>query len=461
MTSCRDSLGGATGTFLSAHLWMRHKVRIFRLLCIPRNCLIQIARRTLHVFNREGYLQNVSEPIALLEHTLDWKPSGNLIACSQKLSHKHDIVFFERNGLRHGEFSLRSNGAHVQGLKYNSDSTILGIHLIEADGSHVFQLWTMNNYYYYMKQSLKVPAGVQILQVVWDSELPLQLYLLTSDGHLLSKHFAFDILRSACLSPSHPGTVAVIDGTDLKLTFFKYQNVPPPMSSLGVSLSAPISFVSFCPFELGTRMVVMLNNGNAELFDTKGSSASDLVKMPQNVGSIRVPAHIRQLVWVHPVMLAGIQSMGDCDTVVLIHLTDTDGRLSVNGIEPVEFAFSSLLLRLTVTHDLRLICQDTEATVFQIAQDENGVPVVEQKAFFPKPCPWFTSTYVGPNRTEEVFIGLSERNSLYLEDKVLSPDCTSFALHDQFLVMTTLAHTTCFISLDLPRNGEIFKSLKC
>jgi elongator complex protein 1 len=316
----------------------------------------------------------------------------------------------------------------------------------------------MNNYHYYLKQSLKVPVGVQILQVVWDSESPLQVYLLTSDGHLLSKRFAFDILRSACLSASHPGTVAVIDGTDLKLTFFKYQNVPPPMSSLTLSLSAPASFVSFCPFDIGTKMAVTLNNGTAELFDTKGNSPSDLVKKPESVGLIQVPAHVRQLVWVHPLMLAGIQSMGDCDTVVLIHLADNAGQLSVSGIEPVEFAFTSLLLRLTVTHDLRLLCQDTEATVYQIAQDENGVPVVQQKAFFPKPCPWFASTYIGPERTEEVFIGLSERNTLYLEDKILSTDCTSFALHDQFLVMTTLAHTTCFISLDLSRNGEIQQS---
>ena len=40
------------------------------------------------------------------------RPSGNLIASSQKLPNKHEIIFFEKNGLRHGEFSLRETQAH-------------------------------------------------------------------------------------------------------------------------------------------------------------------------------------------------------------------------------------------------------------------------------------------------------------------------------------------------------------
>ena len=33
-------------------------------------------------------------------------PSGNLIASVQRKPHKHDVVFFERNGLQHGSFTL-------------------------------------------------------------------------------------------------------------------------------------------------------------------------------------------------------------------------------------------------------------------------------------------------------------------------------------------------------------------
>lgn len=65
-----------------------------------------------------------------VEHPLSWRPSGNLIACPQRFSParatarnaeegeedlkclargkdgQHDIIIFEPNGLRHGEFRL-------------------------------------------------------------------------------------------------------------------------------------------------------------------------------------------------------------------------------------------------------------------------------------------------------------------------------------------------------------------
>lgn len=34
------------------------------------------------------------------------RPSGSLLASSQRKPHRHDIVFFEKNGLQHGEFTL-------------------------------------------------------------------------------------------------------------------------------------------------------------------------------------------------------------------------------------------------------------------------------------------------------------------------------------------------------------------
>lgn len=64
---------------------------------------------------------------------LDWRPSGNLIVSSQRLPHRHDIVFVERNGLRHGEFTLREKNDHrVLEVSWNADSTVLAVWL-ESD----------------------------------------------------------------------------------------------------------------------------------------------------------------------------------------------------------------------------------------------------------------------------------------------------------------------------------------
>ena len=101
-------------------------------------------RRVLRVFDRQGALQTISEPIAGLEHPLCWRPSGNLIASTQRFgfdgggpgkAERHDVVFFERNGLRHGEFGLREHSIKVNDkwnyrakeLLWSNDSSVLGI----------------------------------------------------------------------------------------------------------------------------------------------------------------------------------------------------------------------------------------------------------------------------------------------------------------------------------------------
>jgi elongator complex protein 1 len=44
-------------------------------------------------------LQYTSEPAAGLEEAMSWRPSGNLVAASQRLLNKHVIAFVEKNGL--------------------------------------------------------------------------------------------------------------------------------------------------------------------------------------------------------------------------------------------------------------------------------------------------------------------------------------------------------------------------
>lgn len=62
--------------------------------------------RQFKIFNREGILQYTSELSNNMEESLSWKPSGNLIATTQKLINKHVVSLFEKNGLKHREFLL-------------------------------------------------------------------------------------------------------------------------------------------------------------------------------------------------------------------------------------------------------------------------------------------------------------------------------------------------------------------
>ena len=90
-------------------------------------------KRVLRVYNRAGLLQSTAEDVPGLEHVLAWRPSGGLIAGMQRFGNvpsghegestawalgkgidgRHDVIFFERNGLRHGEFTLKESGGSV------------------------------------------------------------------------------------------------------------------------------------------------------------------------------------------------------------------------------------------------------------------------------------------------------------------------------------------------------------
>lgn len=138
---------------------------------------IEGPRRLIRVYSREGVLDSVSEPVDGLEGTLSWRPAGNLIAGIQRLKDRVDVVFFERNGLRHGQFSLRLTTEQLQlsdqhiSLSWNSDSTVLAVTLSDCT-----QFWTMGNYHWYLKQEIKTPAPtLPSGSLVWHPEKPLQV----------------------------------------------------------------------------------------------------------------------------------------------------------------------------------------------------------------------------------------------------------------------------------------------
>lgn len=78
------------------------------------------------MYSHTGILQSTSEAVPGLEHPLAWRPSGGLIVSTQRFGGftgagvgregRHDVVFFERNGLRRGEFGLPLNGMKSDGL---------------------------------------------------------------------------------------------------------------------------------------------------------------------------------------------------------------------------------------------------------------------------------------------------------------------------------------------------------
>lgn len=121
-----------------------------------------VRRRTLRMYAHTGALQSTSEPTPGLEHALAWRPSGNWIVSTQRYGFpgggagregRHDLVMFERNGLRRGEFqiegvsapekkaegSARKWGYVVREVGWSADSNFLSI-WVERDEGDVGEL---------------------------------------------------------------------------------------------------------------------------------------------------------------------------------------------------------------------------------------------------------------------------------------------------------------------------------
>ena len=138
------------------------------------------------------------------------RPSGNLLAGLQLKPHRNDVVFFELNGLQHGEFPFQAmpTDLQVMELLWSCDSSVLCAWCVRVEGGEeTVQLWTVGNYHWYLKQEIHFAdseAGsngkfTTLVGLLWDPMTPLKLHLLTSGGsasitllaHIFHSHSLF------------------------------------------------------------------------------------------------------------------------------------------------------------------------------------------------------------------------------------------------------------------------------
>ena len=76
-------------------------------------------------------MYSTSDNSASLEDSIVWRNSKSLITSSTHKANKHEIVFYERNGLSHGSFSLPFSPKEfkVNEILWNYDSTVLCVWL--------------------------------------------------------------------------------------------------------------------------------------------------------------------------------------------------------------------------------------------------------------------------------------------------------------------------------------------
>jgi elongator complex protein 1 len=226
-------------------------------------------RRTVRVYTREGQIESVGEAVDGLEEAIAWQPSGSIIASVQRFDDHAEIVFFERNGLRHGQFSLRESKEDLLKehstirLEWNIDSTILAV-IFKSK----VQLWTTKNYHWYLKQEIfldLVLANADLPIVAWNPEKANTLAIISLDSALFI-NLASTIVSGSTQSPYDFGSVAVTDGKKLNLTPLRFANIPPPMYQHTIESQAQVIHSAFDPM---SSKVAILTHKDVQVWSWK------------------------------------------------------------------------------------------------------------------------------------------------------------------------------------------------
>ncbi|KAL1302746.1 hypothetical protein AAFC00_003098 [Neodothiora populina] len=436
------------------------------------NSVTDDKRRMIRVFTREGILDSVSEPVDGLEGALSWRPAGNLMATVQRLADRTDIVFFERNGLRHGQFTLRLTSEEIQdwasaiALKWNSDSTVLAISFKDR-----VQLWTMGNYHYYLKQEIPFSSAGQSsapVDVSWHPEKPLHLSL--SAGHAVQALTYSFVISGASTSPSYDlGLTAVVDGRNLKLTPLRVANVPPPMAFSEVDL--PGNTVDVAINHSATRVAV-LHGQKVSLFQF--NFAVKPASHPELIHTYTIPtASARQIAFAGEDSIVVLCSEINSTVDTMHHVDIAAGAVSLPYDTPAKV--SAVFPRA----DHECLCfEDDQGVCFEVESFDESASRLQTKRLVKLPvhCP---SLEVWKDSEQTLVFGLSANGTLYAygktneesnaSERLQVRNCTSFLVTPAHLIFTTTQHLLKFVHihtgnlevpLDEPEKDERCRSIE-
>jgi elongator complex protein 1 len=412
------------------------------------NAIESQKHRMIRVYSRDGVLDSVSEPVDNFESALSWRPAGNLIAGVKRDSQKAEILFFERNGLRHGQFSLRVteqdllSWASSIALEWNADSTVLAVIFNDR-----VQLWTMGNYHYYLKQTVWFRDGQTAPPIVtWNSETPL----LIAASHAKELHinqYALSINQGSTISPNDSGITGVIDGNTIKLTPFRYANIPPPMSRHDELLDKDIIDLAI---NCAAGVVVTLHRDTVSVLKYKPKQK--ITSKPKLVGSIALPAECSCWYQIEVSENGQVAALGyipgEGEKVYICALGEksqtftliTHGFDNSNPSALVTTVDGSEVYTQTYKGRLQVLSSSFEAT--------SSSDILSVHEF----CPWMS---ILTAEDSSIAFGLSRDGSLYANERLIAHNCTSFVVTASHFIFTTSQHLLKFVHITSTEELEV------
>lgn len=401
--------------------------------------------RRFKVFDREGNLQYTSEKQPGLEANLSWRPSGNLIATTQKLPEKYLVSFFEKNGLKHGEFVIPVNSTTtVEDIFWSSDSEILTLLCTDkADNTQQILLFTSSNYHWYLKQQLYFNADQKITKLMWDNDFDVannkKMHLILENGQYLAYTWIFDINHSNGKSDKDDAIVSVIDGNKVLLTAFRYTVVPPPMAGFEMEFDSTINSLHFAPSYLDSNsFFICMNDKLVFMEQTKKNPLEYKITKIIHCEKSDFSFQFYNWHWL------------DCETVLCAAVdNDNNNKISQykisseNLVRHSEQLIPSALTHF-VSHPLITTSVFLQMDTGEILEYSSDNTIKPQDIVLPETCLMFSVLSVD---NDTYFLGLSHKGHLYINNSLVMNNVNSFYVHTSYLLLTTLKHMLLCIEL--------------
>lgn len=417
-----------------------------------------VERRTVRVYTREGTLDSVSEPVDNLIGLVSWKPSGSLIACVQKKPEGPELVFFERNGLRRGEFSLRIGPEEqVLALDWNMESDTLAVQLEDK-----IQLWTTKNYHWYLKKEIISPSGAKPTYMKWHAEKAHTLVINYGSSEVHICEFIWDVTRGATAGPVDIGLTMVIDGQNINLTPLSMANTPPPMSFRSFQTSTTPIDVSV---SRSNKIFAAITNTGLELAEWDPSLASTgirNVKNPQIVSTSSYDTFLpsdelpKQVVFIGSKTLAiAVDTAEGGSQIALVQLVESDGKnkYDLDIVALHDISSPVFLMKSTPAVDFAFF-ETVDGTVYSFQSELQSIAPITT---MPRRCDAVEVYFpIGEEIGMPIVFGLHATGKVYCNDRQIANSGTSLCMTDKYLIFTTAQNLLkfCHLSSD-PEKIEV------
>ncbi|CDO94325.1 unnamed protein product [Kluyveromyces dobzhanskii CBS 2104] len=408
-----------------------------------------VERRALRVFSRDGQLNSASEPVDGMSEHLSWKPQGSLIASVQRKTQVPDedgmdLIFFERNGLRHGEFDLRlPSDEPLLDLCWNANSEILTIVLFDR-----VQLWTTKNYHWFLKQEFYFD---NITFAKWHPEKDFTL-MVGDSKKITIVDFAYKMTSGPTMQPFDNGTSIVIDGNVVNITPLGIANVPPP-----------IYFRDFaCPnnvldaaCSVSNEVYAAITKDELIIASVPSLKAMQKGNHPQIVSTLDKSSFgtsldtLRQLAFINDNTVAILLDTDNLSRIALIDITDNSNPSLITIIETFD---KVVLLRSQFDYNF-VVFETRDGKITQLSADGQLSTIAK----FPQLVYDFRVKRVesaaavtdwGNEQSKIMAFGLTNTGKLFANDVQLTSAVTSIEITDSFLLFTTAQHNLQFVHLN-------------